>query len=37
MDRGTERNEVREEVGGSLRAVLFIYSTLTYSDPLSGL
>lgn len=34
MDRGTERNEVREEVGSSLRGVLFIYNT--FSDPLSA-
>lgn len=36
MDRGTERNEARGEVG-SLHGELFISSTFTFSDPLSSL
>lgn len=38
MDRGTERNEARgEEAGRRLHGELFISSTFTYSDPVSGL
>lgn len=33
MDRGTERNEARGEVGCTLHGELFISSTFTYSDP----